>query len=303
MNMKKILSFVLAFAAAAPVFACDRCGCGVSNYYLGIMPQFTRSFVGVRYRHSSFESTGHTSLTDETFRTTELWGRFYPHRKWQVLAFVPYQFNEQRNGVDAPIKRQGLGDASVLVNYNLLNVNNQRENMEVKHQLWFGGGVKAPTGQYDGNTAEESAHFSPNFQLGTGSWDVLTNVLYTMRMDKLGFSSDFNYRINTTNKEAYRFGNRMSGSINGFYVQKISPKLALMPWAGLYGEQSAQDTNRGYTVQESGGYLVAGQAGADLYIGNNWALHLNGMLPISQHLQSGYTTSGGRWMVGATVMF
>jgi hypothetical protein len=71
----------------------------------------------------------------------------------------------------------------------------------------------------------------------------------------------------------------------------------------LYGEQSAQDTNRGYNVQESGGYLLAGQAGADLYLGNNWALHLNGMLPFAQHLQSGYSTSKGRWAVGATVMF
>ncbi len=283
--------------------ACDRCGCGVTNYYLGIMPQFTRSFVGVRYRHSAFESTGHEYLTTETFQTAELSGRFYPHRKWQVLAFLPYQYNEQNNGVDEPVKRTGMGDVSLLVNYNLLNTNNKQEKHRVKHQLWLGGGVKLPTGRYEGDTGEESAHFSPNFQLGTGSWDVLTNALYTLRVDQFGVSADLNYRINTTNREEYRFGNRVSGSLNVFYVQQLSSKLALMPWAGVYGENSRQDTNRGYAVEESGGYLLAGQAGADLYLGSNWALHLNGGIPLTQDMQGGYSEAQGRWMCGVTMMF
>lgn len=65
---------LLAFGSVAS--ACDVCGCSIGGNYFGILPQFHRHFVGIRYSEQSFRSAHSLSAarlgnydSDEQFRT------------------------------------------------------------------------------------------------------------------------------------------------------------------------------------------------------------------------------------------
>ncbi|MEO0333200.1 MAG: hypothetical protein AAF223_16195, partial [Bacteroidota bacterium] len=53
--MKSIFAlFILIITTVSSSHACDVCGCSLGSNYFGILPQFDKHFVGVRWHHSSF---------------------------------------------------------------------------------------------------------------------------------------------------------------------------------------------------------------------------------------------------------
>jgi len=162
--MKKLITIALfiLFIFPSSTQACNVCGCGVGNYHYGILPQFRKNFVGIRYRHSSYVSTLDDSHSDvfsyETFRTAELWARFYPAKKVQIFAFVPFNVNERKEGMTVK-KLNGLGDIVISANYNLINTYDSLGAF-LTHNLLIGGGVKLPTGQYFSSVPEVWIFFS-----------------------------------------------------------------------------------------------------------------------------------------------
>src|SRR5688572_15779870 len=113
MKKQLFIIVIIFFASAVDSNACNVCGCGVGNYHYGILPQLRKNFVGVRYRYSTYISKlddAHASpYSYETFQTAELWGRFYPAKKIQAFIFVPFNFNERKEGMDVK-NLKGLGD-------------------------------------------------------------------------------------------------------------------------------------------------------------------------------------------------
>lgn len=313
--MKPLLTFMLCCLAATTTQACDHCACGAANYYIGVMPHFNRHFAGLRYRAAGFQTQGHdlhsghaghtsNSFTQERFQVAEAWGRFYPTRKLQVLAFVPYQQNRQTAG-DEQYRRQGLGDIVLLANYNIFGKSSATDNRRVRHSAWLGGGIKAPTGRYRFEPSEQGQTVggNANLQLGTGSWDLLVNGQYTLRFRRLGFSADATYRHNGVNDNDYHFGDRLSGGLTAFYVRQFGPKFALMPSAGLYGEYSDLDRDRGSWQGDTGGHLLCAQTGLDLYFNGKTALNIGWQRPLFQHLAGGQISAASRWMIGTMIMF
>src|SRR3954471_9456959 len=74
--MKKLFILIAIIFFAIPSFACPFCGCGVGNFYLGLLPNFKNHFIGVRYQYMRY----HTQLKDDVsqystdyYKTMEVW--------------------------------------------------------------------------------------------------------------------------------------------------------------------------------------------------------------------------------------
>ena len=116
MKTKIYITVILFTISFSDLLACNVCGCGVGNYHYGILPQFQKNFVGLRYRYRSYLShleDGHMAHhSSETFQSAELWGRFYPVERLQAFVFIPYNINERQEGSKMTYLR-GIGDVFV----------------------------------------------------------------------------------------------------------------------------------------------------------------------------------------------
>ena len=308
--MKKLLCFfiLLTFLSTLETQACDVCGCGVGNYYLGVTPQIQKNVIGLRYRQQRFDShLGHTHegekafASTETFNTAELWARYYIKTRWQLTAFLPYQFNHKKD--ETGTKRlHGIGDGLLMLQYNLFNsfLRVDTVSRTFQHNWFVGGGLKAPFGRYkyveDANTVA-----NPNFQLGSGSWDWLVSTSYTIRYKKSGFTTDFSYKSNGKNSNRYRFGDRIS--VNSAVFTLLNKNLwSFMPSLGASYEHSAVNYSKGYPVDFTGGNMLMGNLATDVFY-KDFTFGALLQMPIRQSLGGGNIQSKSRLMVQAAYVF
>ncbi|MBD2701261.1 hypothetical protein IC229_11480 [Spirosoma sp. BT702] len=303
--MKTYHLFYFFLLLTIPVQACDLCGCSNGGSFFGILPQGHRGFMGVRYRYNSYHShlNSLNLSSHEQFRTAELWGRFYPAKRLQVMAFVPYQFSRQtilKTGETIPLR--GLSDVTALAHYNLINTFMDDSVVHtVNHSLLVGGGVKLPTGRYryDENSLSDVAN--PNFQLGTGSTDWIGNLIYTARYKNWGMNADVSYRVTSTNPNGYRFGNRLNTSASVFYLASMGSK-SIMPNAGVFVEQAGHDIRSGEVNKQTGGYATYLNLGAELYL-NKLNLGVSYRKPVSQFLSEGELQANAQLTTHITFLF
>ncbi|MFN3850776.1 MAG: hypothetical protein ACK4NY_15190 [Spirosomataceae bacterium] len=299
--MKKTLVFILIITAIQS-HACDMCGCANSGSFFGILPQSHLRFVGVRYRTRDFDSHLNSQIlkTKEHFQTTELWGRFYPFKKTQLLVFLPYNFNKQTTLSGRTAKLEGLGDASMIMHYNVFNTFWDSTVHHINQNFLIGGGIKLPTGRYKfEETGEEGAN--ANFQLGTGSVDFVLNAIYTLRYHNWGLNFDASHKINTANSSRYRFANRTNGSLTAFYTAKLGD-LTVMPNLGTMVEYSKKDTKNGIENDFTGGWVMMANAGIELYY-KRFSTGLTFQKPIVQNLVNRESKINQQASVNFTLMF
>lgn len=303
--MKNYVLIALFCLTSWPTPACDLCGCSNGGSFFGILPQGHRGFLGVRYRYNAYNS--HMSSLNlssrEQFRTAELWGRFYPAKRVQVMAFVPYQFSQQtllKTGDSTPLR--GLSDVSALAHYNLINTFMDDSIVHsVNHNLLVGGGIKLPTGRfrYDENSLSDVAN--PNFQLGTGSTDWILNAIYTARYKNWGANADMSYRLTTTNPDNYRFGNRVNASASVFYLASMGSR-SIMPNAGVFVEQAGHDIRDGVMNKQTGGYATYLNLGTEVYL-NKLSLGISYRQPVAQYLSEGELRANAQLSTHVTFLF
>ncbi len=295
------LSLMLLTGAAPVLLACDACG-GPGSQFVGILPQFHRHFVGLRGHFRTFH-TAHSPAeapTPEQFMTFEAWGRFYPTRRLQLFAFVPYNhFTRQVPNATAFVNH-GLGDVSITANYLLINTGDSLL-VPYKQSLVVGGGLKLPTGRFRDRSGEGQA-LLPNLQMSSGSVDFLLSANYTLRRGRFGTNVEAGARVNTPNADGYRLGHRVNAAVRAFWWQPLGRGYALMPQTGMLYDYGAQDRQDGSRVSMTGGGLLAASVGLDLYLGPI-LVGASGQLPLASDLNGGMVSPGSRWTVQLAVMF
>jgi hypothetical protein len=303
---KLILFFSIASMTTAGAKACEICGCGIGNSYIGILPEFNKNIFGFRYRYNSMLTHigvgGATTYltTAESYRTLEAFGGVNITRDFRLMASVPYSFDERTNqGVTQT--KNGIGDISISAFYQLVNSRKSISGKMLVQSLWAGGGIKLPTGDYNPLSKVTSVESANLFQLGTGSTDFFLTGMYDIRLQDLGFNLTSSYRINTVNAYQYEYGNKFSLSAQLYYKFKITHQFSISPNAGVLFEAGQKDTDHEITVDISGGNLLMGSVGAELVfrkfaVGGNW------QAPLSQNLANGIIRANDRYMIHLSIV-
>ncbi len=288
--MKPILNVLAAFSMVLlsfqPTQACDMCGCAMGGNYSGIFPQFSKNIIGVRHQFRSFShpntylnTNGDSRVLTDEFRSTEIWGRFYPHPKVQLFVFVPYRSHERTETL-RNTRISGIGDISVMANYALVNTGDSLDR-KYRHTLLLGGGVKLPTGKYQ-QRDENKLLLPAQFQIGTGGYALVANVNYTLRYKAFGLNSEVSYRHNTANEWVYQFGAQTAAVANIFYWID-SGKTTILPSAGIAWERYDKDLEFNRQKTETGGEVLLANLGLDLYF-PRFFVQASAQLPFAQDL-------------------
>lgn len=309
MRTKILLSLLLLVLLSPTLLACDICGCGVGSYYLGILPDFKKRFIGIRYQHKGLLTHVRTDGTvsylssDETYQTLDLWGAWNLGKRFRVMAILPYNFN-QRINQGKTFSDNGIGDAAVFGYYKLLDTRHTTSHSQLLVQsLWIGAGVKAPTGHYNSTDKNVSQNSQNTFQLGTGSLDFSLHAMYDLRLQDLGMNTNLSYKINTANGYNYQYGNKLTLNWLAYYKLRVNKKIGIAPNAGLLWESSAKDINQnGNKVFESGGQSLMGTLGAEISFGN-FGIGGNFQAPIHQNLAGGTVQGKNRALIQVTWSF
>lgn len=303
--MKKIIFIVFVCTAPLVSFACDICGCGAGNNYIGILPDFYKHIAGVRYRYNQVISHvgvggGATPLTTkERYNIAEAWGGWNLNDHVRIMAVLPYSFNEKTNQGSTTTKN-GIGDISVSGFYQLLNSRNtisgEQNTSLLVQSLWVGGGVKLATGKYNPADRAVNAQSANLFQSGTGSYDFNVNAMYDVRLQDAGINLNGNYKINTANRFDYQYGNKASLNAQAYYKFRTRNKVMIAPNAGVQYENSKTDRDENIRVITSGGNVLMGTVGLETALGK-FAVGANYQTPLSQNLASGIVKAEDRMMV------
>ncbi len=304
--MKKYISlFLFLLISNFTVQACEICGCGVGNLYIGQLPGFKTRFVGIRYQYMRYKSemaTDKSQFSKDAYQTTELWAGWNIGSRWQVLAFVPWRFNKKISD-DGIKQNNGLGDISLLANYSLLHTRSTNlGNKIVEQQVWTGAGIKLATGAYHVDLTDPTANIGDaNSQNGTGSVSYLFNTQYQLRIGQNGMAASLQYQANTTNAEGYRFGNRFTGALYAYHRYRING-VSLSPNLGLLFDHNNSNSLNHETVAETGGHRINLTGGVEIGL-KRFSIGLNTQLPLQQQYASGQTLLTNHTVLHLSIAF
>lgn len=302
--INKLLGLCLLFTVITHQgYGCDVCGCGLSNNYMGIMPQYRSNSLGLRYSFSQTQSKHLPSLFEpqtsskETFQSMELLGRYYLGEKWMLIGMLPMHRFYKQHSDEANELLEGLGDVNILANYIALNSGDSMAKL-YRHFLQFGGGLKTPTGSYQKLSNDA---VNPNFQLGTGAFAAIANMMYTIRRKNVGLTLEGSYLYHFANKNEYQFGQRFTLS-NKFFYWKKWRTFSLVPNAALWFDHSAQNIENNDRVSHSGGTLLNLQPGADVFF-RKFSISALVQIPIYQNLSNQYVTINNKYFLSLNYNF
>jgi hypothetical protein len=178
-----------------------------------------------------------------------------------------------------------LGDISILGNYVFIQ-NTDSLTRKFKQAGTIGIGSKLPTGFSDNSTISNR-----NMLPGTGSFDFLFTVNYSIQKGVLGYLTESSFIVKTQNKSNYQFGNALTTSHLVFYRWAITENLRVIPQAGINYNFNFRDAQNGKITNDSynGGSIINAQFTVAT-ICKNWMFSANYYAPLTQHLGNGYVT-------------
>lgn len=281
------------------VLACDVCGCSANGYGAGLLSAYRYNTISLRWYQSPFKQLlDQGTPTTDNFQRIDINLRYHFGGRWIASLVQPYQWNH-RVGPDRSLTLDGLGDTRFTLAYVIL------DNVLVgdKGQLYWelGAGVKAPTGKFDEDLHQ--ADLPENFNIGNGSWASLWQTSLLYNWGKLGWANNLAYQLNGRTREDYHFGNQLSVSSFFFARQSLNQSTELIPFAGFFYEEIAQDlfyeNNAAHGTGGRGQYLTFGLNAKyrDLLVG------CSVFTPFRQNYAEGEMEAGTRLNIDLTYAF
>jgi hypothetical protein len=301
--MKKIIT---AMAAAMLLInaarACEICGCGTGNYYMGLVPGFHHHFFGVRYQFKNYKTVmtnNPSQFSNDYFKTAELWGGINITKKLQLIGIVPISFIHQVSD-DGTVNKNGFGDIAVMANYKVLDISSGGK-AAVNQQLWLGTGIKLPTGKFAADINDPAIVALANTQTGSASTDFMLSGVYNLTINKTGINTNVNYKMNTRNKDKYAFGNRFSAGVLGYHTFSAG-KIAINPNLGVTYENLAASKLQSQKIDMTGGNATLAVAGLEVSVKKVTA-GFSIQLPVAQNFAEGQTKINSKGLLHVSFSF
>lgn len=298
-------AWCVLIAAIVPgwAYSCDICGCSSGASSLGIASMLNNNFVGLKLGYDPFISRhpatffGEKEKTiHESFIKAELRAKINLGLKYRLMLSVPYiHYNRQEVGIHSA--SQGLGDQNLLV---LRNIRLTAEDAKKKwlHQMQVGAGIKMPFGK---KIWADEGLSNPLLQPGTGSWDFPLQLNYMAKKSKVGIFTETGVRLNTENKDGYRFGN-MYSAFTGAMKRYEWDHLTLSGILGFQGESRGSSHLNGKLQEYTAARAIYLAPVVDL-VYKNMYINTGCLVPLAQNISEGYTTVQSRYFFSIHYLF
>jgi hypothetical protein len=260
---------------------------GISNKHTGIETEDIAVGESIRYK--------------EAYNSYDLSANFYLGTKFQLNSTITFSDNYVYQDDSITNNVGGIGDLNLLLKYQIYNSIEKEDTTTKKriiHRITSGFGLSLPTGnfnkasvigfqtEFEANTLlgtpemEMDAHLQP----GTGSFGYLFLLEYLISYKGFGLNTNASYKLNGTNKNDFKFADRLNANGTLFYLFNVTNKIKIMPKTGLSYEYSERDTQNGEPFIGSGGDVLFVNYGLNMFI-NKIGLELTYYQPTKEYLK------------------
>ena len=203
-----------------------------------------------------------------------------------VIGGIPILHKEMKFTADDGTRRKlsdtGFGDLFVVAKYQLL----QKDGPGKTTRITALGRVKFPTGD-DNETDEEGTPLPPALQLGTGSVDYSSGLIFTHIVRRIGVNADVIYNFNTEANN-FAFGDTLRYDVALGYrllpkVYDRYPATQLNAFLELNGQFARRSQAGGVSVRDSGGNVPLLSPGVQLIYGT-FLVEASLRIPVAQDL-------------------
>jgi hypothetical protein len=252
--------------------ACDICGSGIAGSNInGIIPQLNKNVFGLRFSHNSFEHpntpdnyVGSNRVLKDRYLNFDAWFRYYPSKRIQTVYILPFK-SITRKQSDFNNTINGLGDASIMVNYAVLKLNDSGTQ---KFMWWIGTGTKIPTGKFQQRNSDKTM-YPIGLQTGNGAYAMYLNNQITYKKNKLILNTVSQYMINAKNELDYQMGNVLSCNLQVLYQIRTGCDSYVLPHFSIEYVRSGKDISYGMINTQSGSKTGSVNVGID-WFGNSF---------------------------------
>ena len=205
-------------------------------------------------------------------------------------------------GLRDELSNGGMGDMTVTLKRRFY----RNDSLEGGIQAAFIAGVKLPTGAHQDRDSEGNL-LPSGLQLGSGSVDVPLGVTFTAFRDRIGFTSDFIYRLNNE-ADSFRFGDSANidlalgyrlfpGSYKSFHDKVLNVYLEfntlLSQGASLNGQE----------VLDSGGTVAFVSPGVQAVLTPRFLIEAALQIPVLQNLNGSQLAFSATASFGIRLLF
>ena len=297
-----IIVLVLFSATNQPIFA-QACSCGgapvLSSLELPASPAGQWQF-GLTYEYASQADVvdGSTDLNDDLRNRSTQSGLFEISygisNRFSTSVLLSLVRQKRRIALaNTPIdnlKTSGIGDAVLLLKYNLL-----QPDIAGLRKLSIGGGVKAPIGKSDLQQSDATL-ISADMQPGSGAWDGIVWAYAYQGLHKhfpVGIIGTFSYRFTgkhdrfNIGDNNYKFGNELLTSLGMSYSMTNGFDYSLL----LRYRSSSADQFNNFDLPNSGGYWLNLVPGINKSLGAGIGIRASGQIPLYRSLEGTQLTT------------